>query len=174
ELLKDIDDPAVVLLGAPGSGKTTLLRRLQLDEAGDRLADGGPSVSFFISLNRYALGAPEPDEWLAGEWNTTHPDLPPFDDLRRAGRLLLLLDALNEMPHRDDDDLAARIDHWRDFLRPFTECGNRIVFTCRSLDYSMPLSSPEVTVRQATLKPMTPGQIHEFLQVYVPDQAESV
>ena len=32
-LLADVEDPAVVLLGAPGSGKTTLLRRLQLDDA---------------------------------------------------------------------------------------------------------------------------------------------
>lgn len=68
DVLKQVDDPALVLLGAPGSGKSTLLRRLQLDHSIDRLRDGSEQVSFFIQLNDYpsrASGGPvEPREWL--------------------------------------------------------------------------------------------------------------
>jgi len=177
DVLAEVDDPALVLLGAPGSGKTTLLRRLQLDEARLRLVGAAPPahpLTYFVSLNRYPLSASDPRAWLAQEWNTTCPGLPPFETLAAAGGLLVLLDALNEMRHTSRDDLAARIDQWRDFLRPFTAPGNRVVFTCRSLDYSLPLSSAEVTVRQVNVKPMTPAQIHEFLDRYLPGQSGPV
>ena len=55
-------------------------------------------------------------------------------------RVLLLLDALNEMPHRDADDFRERVEKWRCFLRDDFPPGNRAVFSCRSLDYSEPLS----------------------------------
>ncbi|MFP4324093.1 MAG: TIR domain-containing protein [Anaerolineales bacterium] len=62
DVLAEVDDAALVLLGAPGSGKSTLLRRLQLDHSIDALRDDSPAVSFFIQLNGYR--APSPDNPL--------------------------------------------------------------------------------------------------------------
>lgn len=78
-LRKTTEFPALVLLGAPGSGKSTLLRRLQFDHCIDRLCDGAELISFFIQLNAYGPGSPEPREWLASRWKERYPELPPLD-----------------------------------------------------------------------------------------------
>jgi formylglycine-generating enzyme required for sulfatase activity len=173
-LLADTPYRVLVLLGVPGCGKTTLLRRLQLDDARDRLADGALRVSFLLPLNRYPLNATDPRQWLAEEWQKEAPHLPLFAELVRQGRVLLLLDALNELKHRDRDDLAERIAGWRDFLCEFGERGNRAVVTCRSIDYSEPLGSNDAPVQNANVKPLTPEQVKLFLQVHLPEQAEQV
>jgi formylglycine-generating enzyme required for sulfatase activity len=169
-LLAEIPERVLVLLGAPGSGKTTLLRHLQLDDTKDRLIDGASGVTWFVPLALYPVDAPDPGAWLASEWAHEHPDMPSFETLAGDGRLLLLLDALNEMRHRDRTELETRIVQWRSFLRPYTELSNRAVFTCRSLDYSIPLSSGDVIVRQATINPMSPAQVRVFLYAYLPSQ----
>jgi formylglycine-generating enzyme required for sulfatase activity len=164
------DDRAFVLLGAPGAGKSTLLRHLQLLDAGD---DTGGSVSFLISLNAYARDKPpKPAEWLAQEWEALATGLPAFDVLSRNGRLLLLLDALNELRHDDRADLQSRIAAWRDFLPGFVQAGNTVVLTCRRLDYTTLSSKGRLDVRRVTVKPLAPEQIHDFLQAYAPDRAE--
>ena len=146
EVLAAIPERAMVLLGAPGCGKSTLLRRLQLDDARDRLADHGEQVSLFVSLGAYPLDkdpardAPRPLDWLKAQWRRQAPNLPDIEALLGQRRVLLLLDALNEMPHRDADDFRQRVEKWRCFLRDDFPPGNRAVFSCRSLDYSETLS----------------------------------
>lgn len=173
------DSPALVLLGAPGSGKSTLLRRLQLDEAADRLrADAGKTITFFVPLNTYradsggALPAPRP--WLNAEWKRKYPDLPSLDDLLNAGRVVLLLDALNEMPHKSSADYHERVEAWRLFLVDVISMGNRAVFSCRSLDYSIFLSSKDLRVPQIVVQPMNAEQVREFLDVYTPAHAATI
>jgi hypothetical protein len=173
EVLKERpNDPALVLLGAPGSGKSTLLRRLQLDEAVDRLRDSRDHLTFFAPLN--AFRAANPRDWLKAEWSRRFPDLPALDDLLSEGRMLLLLDALNEMPHKSSPDYHERVGLWRDFIQEIVPRGNRAVFSCRSLDYSASLSSKDLRVPQIVVQPMSDPQILEFLQAYVPARAEEV
>jgi formylglycine-generating enzyme required for sulfatase activity len=181
DVLTETPDCALVLLGAPGSGKSTLLRRLELDLAADRLRDDGDKLTFFIQLNQYrapAPGAPlpPPGEWLAQRWHARYPDLPTLPDLLRQGRMLLLLDALNEMPHRDSREYRERIDLWKHFLlETLRDCpGNRVVFSCRSLDYSAPLSSPDLRVPQVQIEPMDDARIQQFLAAYLPAQADAI
>ena len=162
---------AIVLLGRPGSGKSTLLRRLQFDTV-----LGGASAPFFVSLNRYGGDpAPDPMAWLAEEWRKTAPGVTPLERLLTDGQTLLLLDALNEMPHRDAKDYAARIALWQRFLGDLP-VKNQVVFSCRSLDYSAPLSSESdgITVQQVTIKPMGPDQIGSFLAAYLPGKDKPV
>lgn len=181
EVLADIPERAMVLLGAPGSGKTTLLKRLQLDEARDCLAGGGNGVSLFVTLGAYPLAkdpakdAPPPLEWLQTQWEKHAKGLPRLDALLGDGRVLLLLDALNEMPHRDSEDFRERVDRWRCFLRDDFPPGNRAVFSCRSLDYSETLSvKDDLDVRQVRVQPLTPKQIETFLvALFAPEHAAS-
>ncbi|MHB8626984.1 MAG: SUMF1/EgtB/PvdO family nonheme iron enzyme [Aggregatilineales bacterium] len=167
------DDRALVLLGAPGSGKSTLLRRLQLDSAIDSLRRNDDRLTFFIPLNGYRSENGLPREWLNREWTRQYSHLPTLDTLLREGRTLLLLDALNEMPNSGPTDYHDRVDLWRQFLATL-EPGNRVVFSCRSLDYSASLSRDELPVPQIVVQPMADEQIRDFLNAYLPSRAEGV
>jgi formylglycine-generating enzyme required for sulfatase activity len=179
---KTANDPALVLLGAPGSGKSTLLRRLQLDHSADRLPTGAKAgdedISFFIQLNSYCANTKgellEPGEWLCRRWAETYPKLNPLETYLKAGRALLLLDALNEMPHQSTKDYFRLVGLWRAFAQEAAKAGNRLVFTCRSLDYSASLSSKELRVPQIEVQPMTAAQVRQFLDVYTPTHAAQV
>ena len=176
QLLAEVEDRALVLLGGPGSGKTTLLRRLQLELAWDGLAEPETPIPFFVPLNAYFQRdgtSADPLTWLATLWQQ-RPGLPDFARLLGDGRFLFLLDGLNELPHDSQHDYQARIRGWQQFLQQAIPLGNTAVFSCRSLDYSVPLSSDAVTVRQVDVGALTPTQIEQFLTLYLADQAPPV
>jgi len=183
DLVKALDrtaDPVLVLLGAPGSGKSTLLRHLELKAAAAALeapADAG-RVPFYAPLSDYradALGAvpPPPAVWLADRWSRRYPLLPPLDDLLADGRVLLLLDGLNEMPHTSDADNRERIGVWKTYLHAMIagRPGNRALVACRRLDYSAQLSTPTLRVPQLEIQPLDDEQLAEFVRKYNPQLA---
>ncbi|NBO66867.1 MAG: TIR domain-containing protein, partial [Acidobacteria bacterium] len=90
------EHPVLVLLGKPGSGKSTLLRRLELDHCLDRRGESNGEISFLVSLNRYK--SDNPMAWLSHQWEEQNPGLGSLQRYLEEGRVLLLLDALNEMP----------------------------------------------------------------------------
>lgn len=178
-VLAAMADPALVVLGPPGSGKSTQLRRLELDLALDALAaapGAAPApLTFLVSLNQYRAERhgdhpPSPGAWLAHHWAARYPTMPPFDELLAAGGMVLLLDGLNEMPHRDLDDYRERVRAWKQFLhdRVAAVPGNRMVVACRSLDYSTSLSTPRLRVPHVQLEPLTDDQVRAFLARYSP------
>jgi len=91
-----------------------------------------------------------------------------LESFLQTGRALLLLDALNEMPHRGADDYRRLVGRWRDFTQEAAARGNRILFSCRSLDYSSSLSSKELRVPQVEVQLMTSDQMREFLAAWSP------
>ncbi len=179
------DYPALVLLGAPGSGKSTLLRRLDLECAQAAEADDEGAVarfSLFVSLRDFpsadpAKPPPEPLAWLrarwAEEWGKKCPGLPALDTLLAQGPSLLLLDALNEMPHTEAS-YRPLVRAWAEFLadlrRRFPAC--RVVFSCRSLDYSASLSTAVIPVPHVDIEKLSPERIREFLHHYAGDHAQ--
>ncbi|MFO1430842.1 MAG: SUMF1/EgtB/PvdO family nonheme iron enzyme [Candidatus Competibacteraceae bacterium] len=170
------DYPALVLLGPPGSGKSTLLGHLELEYARQALAldaDGLATapLTFFIPLNLYksdkaGAAPPSPRDWLAQQWQFRCPELPSLDAVLRERRLLLLLDALNEMPHQRTEHIEA----WQDFLQRLVEerPGNRVLFSCRTHDYGAKLSSKTLAVPQVRIEALTDAQVREFLERYCP------
>ncbi len=177
-LEKTKPDPVLALLGQPGSGKSTLLRRLQLDHSSDRLRDGNEQITFFIQLNGYRSQAngesPDPREWLGARWTSLYPQLPSLETFLQQGHALLLLDALNEMPHRNTADFHRLVGLWRAFAQEAARQGNRIVFSCRSLDYSASLSSPELRVPQVEVQPMNADQVRDFLRAHAVQHEERI
>ncbi len=182
-LIAATPDPALVLLGPPGAGKSTLLRRLELDLAIAALRGEDPldRVSFFLSLNQYKAAEPgqappAPERWLAERWAAAHPQLPALDQLLAQGRMLLLLDALNEMPAGTEREFRERVGLWKGWLqRLATEAPrNRVLFSCRSLDYAAPLSTPALRVPQVQIEPLTDAQVEAFLSAYSPVRGSEI
>nr|WP_248824923.1 SUMF1/EgtB/PvdO family nonheme iron enzyme [Frankia umida] len=183
EILTATDSFAYVLLGAPGSGKTTLLHRLEMDAARAALVPGSSPtrIPFSVSLAEYGLGgsgndAPDPVEWLQQRWSARNPHLPPLLEFLGQGRILLLIDGLNEMSHYDANDLRVRVDRWRSFLYEWIRDvpGNRAVFACRTLDYGAMLSTKDVGVPHIRLEPMSRQQALAYIDLHLPGSSAAV
>ena len=179
EVLALLPDRALVVLGIPGAGKTTLLRHLEVQTARRGLADSQAPVPFLVPLAAYGASdddaPPPPSAWLQQLWQRRYPQLPGIEALIDTGRALLLLDGLNEMQHRSPSELRAHVASWKRFLlRDLAGGGNRAVFTCRSLEYSAPLSTPEVRVPQVHVSSMSDAQMRVFLARHAPEHAERI
>ena len=176
QVLGESSETALVLLGPPGCGKSTLLRRLELDLALDALRSAEAEqtrISFFVQLSRFSPARPgealpTPQEWLARKWSEQYPLVPAFAELLASGRLVLLLDAVNEIPHRDEADYRDRIALWRDLVAELAQraAGTRVLFSCRSLDYSASLSTPELPVPHLRIEALSDAQVEQFLTLY--------
>jgi formylglycine-generating enzyme required for sulfatase activity len=173
--------PAMVLLGSPGAGKTTLLRRLEMEQAlvglglqAETAAGTPPPLTFYLPLNEHRVDDPPPRQWLEERWERAFPDLPGLDELMRTQPVLLLLDALNELPHRDEAHYRERLDVWRDAIKRLCDerAGLRLVFSCRSLNYSSSLSSKSLPIPQVRVEPLSDSQVQAFLNHYIPEDAE--
>ncbi len=171
------DTLAFVLLGSPGSGKSTLLQRLEWDIAKAAIGSGVAEtlIPFYINLNRYKADdnvALSPWAWLSAQW--------PLGDLKalmKTGRVLLLVDALNEMPHTDEAHYQHLLTQWQDFLREVNDYspGNRVIFSCRALNYSIGLSTPkELPVPHIRIESLNETQIADFLQCYHSKHADTL
>lgn len=172
-LEKAKDHQALVLIGAPGSGKSTLLRRLQLDHSQDRIDDGGEEISFFVALNEHK-GHEAPRKWLEDEWKKRYPLMPKMEKLLANGRMLLLLDALNEMQPKQGS-YAELIAEWKTFVQQSVREGNRLVFSCRSRDIgAAQLGSKELPVPLIDVQPMNSEQMQDFLRAYAPEHHERI
>jgi formylglycine-generating enzyme required for sulfatase activity len=151
---------ALVVLGEPGAGKTTTLYRLALDAARQRLTTGEGKLPLFLSLADYR-GYATPQEFVAAAWRQfLGGDGQEAGERLRRGDLLLLCDALNEMPFDDDRDYRARVGAWRRFVGDWP--GNQVLFTCRSRDYGEPLGLHQVEIER-----LDDARVQEFLGKYL-------
>jgi len=178
DVLDARDEPAMIVLGPPGSGKSTLLRHLDLELARRAVTGDEVRVGYFVQLNLYGepgQAPPPPDGWLAARWAARLPDLPSLHELLAEGRMVLLLDGLNEMPGTGAE-LDALIAVWRRWLHHLVDelPGNRVVFSCRSLDYATPLSTPELPVLQVRIEPLSDDGIRTFLERRSPRHGSAV
>ncbi|MFN0084764.1 MAG: formylglycine-generating enzyme family protein [Blastocatellia bacterium] len=111
------------------------------------------------------------------QWTRQAPRFAPSVSLERLldeGKVLLLLDALNEMPHRGPDDYEELLAQWQAFVQKAVDRGNRILFSCRKLDYSAGLSSEDLRIPQIEVLPMTTAQVRAFLAAYAPKHQDRI
>lgn len=142
---------AFIILGEPGCGKTTTLQKIAYDHALACLQNQDGLMPLFVRLSQQHNDSPF--MFLEKTWYQRSESS--FADALSAGRLLLLLDGVNELPR--DDALEHRLNAWRIFADE--HCGtNKIVFTSREKDYGGLLDLPRVLVR-----PLDERRIAEYL-----------
>ena len=98
----------VVVRGVAGSGKSTLLRWLGWQAANAAPADEPPPIPFLVELARYAdANLPDLEQLIA---DRLRPEIPVgwVSRMLTAGRVLLLLDGLDEVRPRE----RAKVESW--------------------------------------------------------------
>ncbi|MBE2192619.1 MAG: SUMF1/EgtB/PvdO family nonheme iron enzyme [Anaerolinea sp.] len=126
EHLREVE--RVVLIGEPGCGKSWMLKRLTVDYSEawlntDANRRNGTPIPVLVRLNEYAGGS------FADFVKEALDTLAPYHDrLLREGRLVVLCDALNEMPRAD-----GQLDQLVNYLKAMP--AQRFVVSCRVRDY---------------------------------------
>lgn len=147
------------VLGKPGSGKTTFLQYLAIQC--NRGAFAANQVPIFITLRHFAEESRDRDEfsllsYIQQEWLISDITDPlAAETLLHAGRVLLLLDGMDEVMHQDS---AAVLREIRRFTDKYHK--NGFVATCRT-------ASQKLTLRGFTnveIAPFTQDQIATFAQ----------
>ncbi|MFE9098328.1 NACHT domain-containing protein [Streptomyces sp. NPDC007264] len=122
------DHDRVLLRGVAGSGKTTLVQWLAVTAARGQRGDRIPFVLPLRTLVRRPGGLPAPDGFLDAVRVPFHTTQPPgwADRVLTAGRALLLVDGIDEIPERERE----RTRRWlRDLLDVYP--GNQWLVTSR-------------------------------------------
>jgi len=164
----------LILLGDPGAGKTTTLWRLMFDYATRAQLSNHPvtQLPILISLGRYdgtspILGFLRAELVLQSKADSSGNTYPAhrklaahLDEYLEGGRVMLLFDALNEMPQAHYSDSIHRLEQFRDAQR-----GNRFIFTCRALDYTTKVD----LLHEATIQELDEDAQKNFLTAYFAD-----
>ena len=146
--------PRVVLLGEPGAGKTTTLLQLAIDMAHAAQTDPAAPLPVFVPLRSFNGDQPFADFVRAILGNLQHQ----AERLAGENRLLLLCDALNEMPRTSAAGVALLPQ-----VKSHLETQARWVVSCRVRDYQEDLSGLP-NVGKVRLQPLDLPRIHEILQ----------
>lgn len=166
----------IAIVGIPGAGKSAELGHLEWSAARARVQESSGPLPVYVRLDRYGESSGTPLAWLRSHWASLHPHLPPFADLYTSGKLLLLLDGLNEMRHADAESYSRQVAAWKRAARRILAAhkDNRIVVSCRTMDYTTPLSSPKLRVPRLEIQPLDQDRIGLFLTAYAPQKAAAL
>lgn len=125
--------PYLMVLGAPGGGKSTFLRKVGLEAIkGEKGSYQQPYIPVLLELKNFRNQEINLLEAIAVEFKTC--GLPRYEEwtleLLKAGKLLILLDGLDEVPTEKMSDVVTKI---QDFVDLYDK--NRFIVSCRTAAY---------------------------------------
>jgi len=173
------DYQGIVLTGEPGAGKTTSLQRLALDHAAAIQQQDGNLIPVYLPLGGYTP-ARSLSDYLADQLKAatleTPEELQPahahrrladhLDVLRRQGRLLIMLDGINELRQ---SDRAQALNEVRHFIQAALSDGCHVVVTSRTDDYAEIGRLPELT--EVHVQELDDDNIEYFLRAHLDEDA---
>lgn len=123
----------LMILGGPGAGKSTLLRRIGLEALKPK--QGGletPCIPVFIELKQFTESNINLEDKISEEFDICgFPEAKKFTcSALEQGKLLILLDALDEVPASNLSHVLVQIKNFVDKYKD-----NRFVASCRSAAY---------------------------------------
>ncbi|TAN49236.1 MAG: NACHT domain-containing protein [Methylococcaceae bacterium] len=138
QILSDPQQKRLVLLGAPGSGKSTSLKALAVGVSRSEWPPLQDAVPILVSLRAYGQAEDSTPllDWLVGTllpgYGLQHSKVL-LQALMSKGRLLLLLDGLDEVAGERLETVNRRITAFLDECDAAQQC--RVLLTCREQNY---------------------------------------
>jgi len=123
----------LMVLGSPGSGKSTFLRRIGLEAfKGSKGNYQHGCVPVFVELKRFKNSEISLEQFIIEEFKTCGFPKPEeqAQKLLQQGKLLILLDGLDEVPTQNLDGAVTQI---QDFVDRHHQ--NRFIISCRTAAY---------------------------------------
>jgi predicted NACHT family NTPase len=139
--------PRLVVLGKPGAGKTTFLKRITTQCITGQIFP--QQVPVFVTLKQFTETKQQPDlfDYIAQQWSENGVDDADAvaEKLLNQGRILLLLDGLDEVRQTDSTRV---VDDIRRFSERFHR--NQFIVTCR------------IAAKEFTLESFTEVEVEDF------------
>ncbi|MBU7586901.1 MAG: HEAT repeat domain-containing protein [Nostoc sp. TH1S01] len=149
----------VLLVGKPGSGKSTALERLLWEEAQkSKQGEINQKIPVLVELRSYTTSVLDLIRNFLFE-HKLNINSEEIQDLLFKGKLLLLVDGLNELPN---ESARRNLDDFRKQYRQFTP----MIFTTRDLSVGGDLGIE----KKLEMQPLTETQMQQFVHAYLPEQ----
>lgn len=127
------DHPFLMVLGGPGAGKSTYLRRVGLEALKGRQSQfQHERIPVLLELKQFDGEKVDIKGAIAAEFSHVGFDFSAefVEEALQQGKLLVLLDGLDEVPKANQDKVSQSI---QDFVSRYSKAhqGNRVIASCR-------------------------------------------
>lgn len=163
--LRHLPARQLVIIGEPGAGKTSLAVILVRELLREPQAD--EPVPVLLSLSSWDVSGRTLEEWVAGSIARQYPSLTDTERfgndtavrLLASGRILPVLDGLDEIHARQRAQAVTRINNYMTIHRP-------LVLTCRAAEYEDVIGQVGAVLSRAMvveLEPVSGAQVAAYL-----------
>lgn len=163
-----------ILLGESGYGKSTLLKKIRIDFLYSSIINRKEQICLFYEFKNYTNFSNKPLLDILNErWKNNAPAyMPTFSELLNQGKVLLLMDAINEIKCYDKDIVDTISRCIADIS--LINTNNRIIVSCRTSNYYASwFTFPEKLV-EVDIKAFTSDKIRKYLTITIPDISENI
>lgn len=157
----------LMVLGGPGTGKSTFLRKIGLETLNHRDQDGYAHncIPVFIELKKFSFTEVDLKSAIIEEFKICGFPKPQqfLENALIQGKLLLLLDGLDEVPIEQMSEAISKI---QDFANRFYQ--NRFIITCRPAAYKYNLRN----FTDVVIAEFDDHQIRQFIEKWFQKQPQ--